>query len=35
MSGLAEGAMKITQLLANNPQIMTLEDAKEIYRAAL
>jgi alcohol dehydrogenase class IV len=35
ISGLAEGAMKITRLLANNPRIMTLEDAKEIYRAAL
>jgi len=32
---LAEGAMKVTRLLANNPRIMTLEDAKEIYRAAL
>ena len=35
ISGLAEGAMKVTRLLANNPRIMTLEDAKEIYRAAL
>lgn len=32
---LAEGVMKVTRLLANNPRIMTLEDAKEIYRAAL
>lgn len=35
ISGLAEGAMKVTRLLANNPRIITLEDAKEIYRAAL
>lgn len=27
ISGLAEGAMKVTRLLANNPRIMTLEDA--------
>jgi alcohol dehydrogenase class IV len=33
--GLAEGAMKITRLLANNPRVIKLEDAKEIYRAAL
>ncbi len=32
---LAEGAMKVTRLLANNPRILTLEDAKEIYRMAL
>jgi alcohol dehydrogenase len=32
---LAEGVMTVTRLLANNPRIMTLEDAKEIYRAAL
>ncbi|UCF84624.1 MAG: iron-containing alcohol dehydrogenase [Desulfobacteraceae bacterium] len=32
---LAEGAMKVTRLLANNPRTMTLEDAKEIYKAAL
>lgn len=33
--GLAEGVMKVTRLLANNPRTMTLEDAKEIYKAAL
>ena len=32
---LAEGVMKVTRLLANNPRTMTLEDAKEIYKAAL
>ncbi len=32
---LAEGAMKVTRLLANNPRILTLEDAVEIYRMAL
>lgn len=32
---LAEGAMKATAILANNPRIMKLEDAKEIYRKAL
>jgi alcohol dehydrogenase len=32
---LAEGVMKVTRLLANNPRILTLEDAKVIYRAAL
>jgi alcohol dehydrogenase class IV len=35
ISRLAEGAMKVTRLLSNNPRIMTLGDAKEIYRAAL
>ncbi len=34
ISGLAEGAMRVTRLLANNPRIMTLEDAKEIYKRA-
>lgn len=33
--GLAEGVMKVTRLLANNPRIMTLEDAQGIYKAAL
>ena len=33
--GLAEGVMKITRLLANNPRVIKLEDAKEIYRLAL
>lgn len=33
--GLAEGAMKVTRLLDNNPRIITLEDAIDIYRLAL
>jgi alcohol dehydrogenase len=32
---LAEGVMKVTRLLANNPRELTLEDAKEIYRRVL
>ncbi|HNY66671.1 MAG TPA: iron-containing alcohol dehydrogenase [Deltaproteobacteria bacterium] len=32
---LAEGVMKVTRLLANNPRTLNLKDAKEIYRAAL
>ncbi len=32
---LAEGVMKVTRLLANNPRTLTLDDAKRIYRAAL
>lgn len=32
---LAEGVMKVTRLLANNPRVLTLEDAKEIYRRVL
>lgn len=32
---LAEGVMKVTRLLANNPRKLNLEDAKEIYRQAL
>jgi len=32
---LADGVMKVTRLLANNPRTFTLEDAKRIYRAAL
>jgi alcohol dehydrogenase class IV len=32
---LAEGVMKVTRLLANNPRVITLEDAKTIYKAAL
>jgi alcohol dehydrogenase class IV len=35
ISRLAEGAMKVTRLLANNPRTLTLEDAKEIYKKAL
>ncbi len=33
--GLAEGAMKVTRLLTNNPRDLTLEDAKNIYRSVL
>ena len=32
---LAEGVMKVTRLLANNPRVVNLEDAVEIYKAAL
>jgi alcohol dehydrogenase class IV len=32
---LAEGVMKVTRLLANNPRTLNLEDAKAIYTAAL
>ncbi len=32
---LAEGVMKVTRLLANNPRKLTLPDAQEIYRKAL
>lgn len=32
LSRLAEGVMKVTRLLANNPRALTLEDAKEIYK---
>jgi len=35
LSRLAEGVMKVTRLLANNPRTLTLEDAKEIYKRAL
>jgi len=31
---LAEAAMKVTRLLANNPRKMTLEDAVTIYKSA-
>lgn len=34
ISGLAEAAMKVTRLLANNPRKITLEDAVTIYRSA-
>ncbi|MCD6569857.1 MAG: iron-containing alcohol dehydrogenase [Deltaproteobacteria bacterium] len=34
ISDLAEGAMKVTRLLANNPRKIELEDAKKIYTAA-
>jgi alcohol dehydrogenase class IV len=32
---LAEGVMKVTRLLGNNPRTVRLEDAKDIYKAAL
>lgn len=32
--GLAEAAMKVTRLLANNPRKITLEDALTIYKSA-
>ncbi len=32
---LADGVMKVTRLLANNPRTLYLQDAKQIYRAAL
>jgi alcohol dehydrogenase len=32
---LAEGVMKVTRLLANNPRELTLEDAEEIYERVL
>ncbi len=32
---LAEGVMKVTRLLANNPRVIILEDAVSIYKAAL
>ena len=35
ISMLAEGVMKVTRLLANNPRTLTLDDAKRIYKAAL
>jgi alcohol dehydrogenase class IV len=35
IAGLAEGVMKVTRLLANNPRVMHLEDAIDIYKAAL
>jgi alcohol dehydrogenase class IV len=33
--GLAEGVMKVTRLLANNPRQVALEDAIDIYRTAM
>lgn len=35
LDSLADGVMKVTRLLANNPRVVTHEDAVEIYRAAL
>jgi len=32
---LAEGVMKVTRLLANNPRVLTMEDAEKIYRNVL
>ena len=32
---LAQGVMKVTRLLANNPRTLRLKDAEEIYREAL
>ena len=32
---LAEGVMKVTRLLANNPRVLTKEDAEKIYRNVL
>ena len=32
---LAEGVMKVTRLLANNPRELTLQDAEKIYRRVL
>ena len=34
IDAMAEGAMKVTRLLKNNPKPVTLEDAKQIYRNA-
>jgi alcohol dehydrogenase class IV len=35
VSSLADGVMKVTRLLANNPRDLRLEDAEEIYRSVL
>ena len=32
---MAQGVMKVTRLLANNPRRITLEDAERIYRQCL
>ena len=32
---LAQGVMKVTRLLGNNPRTLYLQDAKDIYKAAL
>ena len=32
---LAEGVMKVTRLLANNPRVLTQDDAERIYRSVL
>jgi len=31
---MAQGVMKVTRLLANNPRRITLQDAERIYRNA-
>jgi alcohol dehydrogenase class IV len=33
--GLAEGVMKVTRLLVNNPRVLTQKDAEAIYRSVL
>ena len=35
ITGLAEGVMKVTRLLANNPRELSLGDAEAIYRSVL
>lgn len=35
LPGLAQGVMKVTRLLANNPRVLTAEDAEVIYRQVL
>jgi alcohol dehydrogenase len=35
ITGLAEGVMKVTRLLANNPRELSVEDAEAIYRSVL
>lgn len=35
IQALAESVMKVTRILANNPRVISVEDAMEIYRAAL
>jgi alcohol dehydrogenase len=32
---LAQGVMKVTRLLANNPRVMTQADAERIYLSVL
>jgi alcohol dehydrogenase class IV len=32
---LAQGVMKVTRLLANNPRTLTIKDAEAIYRKVL
>jgi alcohol dehydrogenase len=35
IGNLAQGVMKVTRLLANNPRELRLEDAEDIYRRVL